>query len=49
LLPVEDVFDIAGFDFELITVSHGAFQKDSDTVWESFEPRVIEGRKVVIS
>jgi hypothetical protein len=49
LLPVEDVFNIAGFDFELVAVSDGTFQKDSDTVWESFKSRVVEGREVVIS
>ncbi len=32
LLPIQDVFDIAGLDFELIAVSNGAFEQDSDTV-----------------
>ena len=31
-LPVEDVLNIAGFDFELIAVSDGAFEEHSDTV-----------------
>jgi hypothetical protein len=49
LLPVENVFNIAGFDFELIAVSDGAFEEDSDTIREPFESGVVEGWEVVIS
>ena len=49
LFPVEDVFDIAGLDFELIAISDGAFEENSDTVRESFESGVAECREVVVS
>ena len=49
MFPVEDVFDIAGLDFELIAISDGAFEENSDTVRESFESGVVEGREVVVS
>ena len=47
--PVEDVFDIAGLDFELVAVSNGAFEEDSDTVGQSFESGIVEGGEIVIS
>jgi hypothetical protein len=35
-LPVENVFDVFGFDFELVTVSNSALQQHPNAVWQLF-------------
>mmetsp|Transcript_413 Transcript_413/g.467 ORF Transcript_413/g.467 Transcript_413/m.467 type:complete len:363 (-) Transcript_413:119-1207(-) len=48
LFPVQDVLNITTFDGKLITISQGAFQKNSDGVRQSLNTFVVESLQTVI-
>lgn len=48
LFPIENLLDISALDVELVAVSDGALEKDSDTEGESLDSGVVESLDGVV-